>query len=265
MDSLRKSQRLSVMGVAGAVAALALVVAGFFAATRPFGRAAAQDAPDGTPTSEPTTFQVSGRGSVSLVPDTASVAVGVTVTGGSLAEAQTEATAKMNAVLAAVEAAGVAVEDVATVRYNVTILYDRDRDREGDEAAITGYMVTNQISVKVHDFTKLGGLLDAVVGAGANRIGGIRFYVEDPSAAASQARRLAVQEALTMATEVADAAGLQVARIVSIVETSTPRPAAVPAEAGEAPTAAPAADASVPIEAGTIEVSVVLDVRFELR
>ena len=46
----------------------------------------------------------------------------------------------------------------------------------------------NQLQVTVRDTDMLGDLLDEAVNAGANSIYGVTFYVDDQTAAASEAR-----------------------------------------------------------------------------
>ena len=244
---------------AGLIAlALALLVLG--SGLRGGGAAAQDDSatPAVTPT-PPATMSVSGHGAVNMVPDTASVVLGVTTNEATLEEAQSEATAAMEAIIAALKAAGVEDRDIQTTNFSVNIIYDYDNS--GYPTRIIGYQVSNQVAVKVRDLDSLGTLLDAVVAEGANTIYGISFFVDDPSAATSQARQLAVEDALKKANELASAAGLEVARVTYITESYSPPPA--PYYAGAADAAAEAAP--VPIQAGSTEVAVDVQMSFELR
>jgi uncharacterized protein YggE len=220
---------------------------------------AAQDAtpPPGT-AQNPATVYVSGNGTVTITPDTASVIVGVNIVEKTLSSAQEKATMQMTAVIDALKAAGIDEKDIQTVNYSVNIL--QDYDQSGNPTTINGYQVSNQVNVTVRDLDKLGSILDTVVGQGANAIYGISFYVDDPSAAASQARTLAVEDAKKKADELAAAAGMKVGRILSISETYSPSP--MPMPYGRA--AAEDAAMSVPIQAGTTTVQVQVQVTYEL-
>jgi uncharacterized protein YggE len=256
---LKRSTISIAVGAALAGLAFALLVAGW---VRGGGDAAAQGevaTPAVTPT-PPATMSLSGHGAVTLVPDTASVSLGVTIDAESLSDAQAEATATMEAIIAAVRAAGIEERDIQTTDYGVSIIYDYDDS--GNPERVIGYQVSNQIAVTVRDIEALGTLLDAVVAEGANQIYGISFFVEDTSAAASQARTLAVEDAMRKADELAAAAGLEVARVTYITESYSPPPA--PVYAGAAPAEA-APGAAVPIQAGSTEVSVDVQMSFELR
>ncbi len=243
---------------------LALVLLGTLALGGVSGRgAAAQDDP-GTPTagaSTTTTVTVGGRGVVTIEPDTASVVVGVEVFEPTLSEAQAEATRQMTAVTDAILAAGLEERDIQTVNYSVNIVYEYDAN--GTPERIEGFQVSNQVSIRIRDLDTLGSLLDAVVAEGANTIYGISFFVDDPTAAASQARIAAVRDARRKADELAEAAGMSVARIITITESNAPPPTPE-VFAGAAADVAESA-ARVPIQTGTSEVAVDVQVTYELR
>jgi uncharacterized protein YggE len=218
-------------------------------------------AQDGTPVATgetPATVYVNGQGVVTVAPDTASVVVGVNIIEKTLSEAQAKATTQMTAVIDALKGAGIDEKDIQTVNYNVNIL--QNYDSNGNPATIEGFQVSNQVNVTVRDLDKLGSILDTVVGQGANAIYGISFFVDDPSAAASQARALAVQNAKQKADELAAAAGMTVGRIISISETYSPSP--MPVAYGRAEAANDAV--AVPIQAGTTAITVDVQVTYEL-
>ena len=255
MDEIRRiAPRL--VGVAGALALLGLVALG--GSSRP--ASAVQADHTGTPTPVPATLYVNGHGAVTIPPDTASVVVGVDVIRPTLAAAQTEATEQATAIIEAVKAAGIAEDDIQTANYSVNII--RDYDEEGNPAEIQGFQVTNQVNVTHRDVDAVGGILDDVVAAGANNIYGISFYVEDPTAAASQARVQAVKDARTKADELAAAAGMKVGRVVSISESFAPPPA--PEVFAGAADAVAESRAAVPVQVGTIEVTVDVQITYEL-
>lgn len=252
--SIRSRSRVIVLLVIVLAATIAFAVPG---------RAVAQDGTPAAPTEStpaPATLTVSGHGTVIAQPDTARITFGVTIDGETLAAAQSEATVTMSAILAEVEGAGVAERDIQTVDYRVDILYDYDDD--GDVSRILGYQVSNSVSVTVRDLDALGALLDAVVAQGANDVYGISFFLADTTAAARQARTAAVDDAMTKATDIAAAAGLQISRVVSIAERSSPPPTPVDFDAADVAESAPS---SVPVQAGSTEITADVDMTFELE
>ena len=77
------------------------------------------------------------------------------------------------------------------------------------------------------DFRKLAeraaAIIDAALGAGANAMGGVDFFLADPSQAQSQALTLAVQNAGDDAETMAKAAGVTLLGVISIEESSASR------------------------------------------
>jgi uncharacterized protein YggE len=258
LGGARKRFGFNLRNVAMVAGAMALLGAATFGAVG--GRGAfAQDATPSTEAGFPSaTVYVSGNGTVTIAPDTASVIIGVNIIEKTLSEAQAKATTQMTAVIDALKAAGIDEEDIQTVNYSVNIL--QNYDQNGNPATIEGFQVSNQVNVTVRDLTQLGSILDTVVAQGANAIYGISFFVNDPTAAASQARTLAVEDAKRKADELAAAAGMKVGRIISISETSYSTPVPVDFARAEAADTA----AAVPIQAGTTTVSVDVQVTYEL-
>ena len=246
------------------IAGATLAVAGLLATSLIGGTGVA--AQEATPASEsptfgPATVSVNGHGEVSIPPDTASITIGVDVIKPTLDEAQTEANAQATAVIDALKEAGIADEDIQTAYYSVNIL--RDYSENADPTVITGFEIINQLQVTVHDTDALGELLDAAVEAGANSIYGVTFYVEDQTAAASEARAEAVADARTKAEELASAAGMSLGPVINISEGAPfyPGPVYGMGRGGGEMAAAQAA----PVQPGSTIVAVDVSVTYELR
>lgn len=208
------------------------------------------------------TVSVGGHGEVNVPPDTASVNIGVDIIADTLDEAQEQATAQATAVIDALKAAGIADEDIQTEYYSVNIL--RDYSENADPTTITGFEIINQLRVTVRDTDQLGELLDAAVTAGANSIYGVTFYVDDQTAAASEARVEAVENAREKAEELAQAAGMTLGPVVAISEGAPPVFGPVYGMGrGGAEMAMDAA--AVPVQPGSTTVAVDVTMTFELR
>lgn len=247
-----------------ATGALAVVIVALVAMMSLQGAPAAAQGAEATPGPlSPRSITASGEGRVTVTPDIATVTVGVETVQPSLSEAQAEATSKMEAIIQAARDAGVAEDDIVTTNYSVNVI--QEYDPNGIPTAISGYRVSNQVELTVRDIDDLGMLLEAVVAQGANTIYGISFSVDDPTAAASQARRQAVEDARQKAEELADAAGVEISGILSITELTAPGPPPQPFE-GDMETAdmARGGAAPVPIQPGTGEIVVVVQVAYEI-
>lgn len=199
---------------------------------------------------------VVGGGEVFARPDLATVVLGVSVLGDSVAGATAAAREGAEAVLAALEGSGVSSEDVTTTTYSVFPEYDH---HEGTQRLI-GFRVTNQQRVRVRDVSRVGEVIDrcAEAAGDAATVDSVTFSVEDESALSGRARELAWSDAQVKAEHLATLAGRSLGPVVSVVESATRPP-------GPFPMARLAAMAeSTPIETGTTTVAVTLVVRFEL-
>jgi len=247
------AQSLSLRKLAS-LGAVAIVATTLFAGSH---SASAQDATPAAGAST-ATVSVSGVGTVTVVPDTASVQLGVTVTEDTLTAAQASASTQMQAIIDSLKAAGIEDKDIQTSSYYVSVV--QNYDSNGNPSEVTSFQVQNQVNVVIRDISKVGDVLDGAVAAGANTIYGVNFYVDDSTTAASQARALAVQDAQKRAQELAEAAGMSLGPVVSITEGYSSGPVYGRGGAGMAADAAP----STPIQAGTSTVEVDVTVVYQL-
>lgn len=165
---------------------------------------------------QPTTgLTVSGRGEIRLVPNIASVTIGVRTTGANVSEVVAANAAQVAEVMQALSSLGVAAEDMQTSNFNVYANQSYD-PVTGLPSEIINYSVENTVTVIVRDLASLGQLLDRAVSAGANSIWGVSFDVDDKTASQAEARDLAVQNALEQAQALAAAAGVELGEIISI-------------------------------------------------
>jgi uncharacterized protein len=226
-------------------------------------RAAPTPAPPSTP--EPdvrglwTTrhVRVSGEGRVSVAPDVAIVLTGVETTGKQLAPAVADASARMRRVLDAVAKLGIAERDVQTTRHDVQVERPWENGRPGD---ITGYTVADEVRIKVRDLSKVGAVLDRVVGVGSNAVRGLTFERDDPAPARADALARAVIAARAKAEAMAKAAGVALGEVLAIEEAGDARPIPVLREGFVAARAAAA-----PVAPGTLDVTAEVAVTFAVR
>lgn len=162
----------------------------------------------------PNTLSVAGAGKVSLPPDVAYVTVGVHTQNTDVSAAVSSNAAVVDRVMAALAEAGVARDDMQTSNFSV---YSTDQyDEFGQRTGALSYSVDNNVNVTVRDLSNMGTLLDVAVSAGANSIWGIQFDLEDKSAAQAEARDLAVENARTIASDLAEATGVSLGDLVSV-------------------------------------------------
>jgi len=164
----------------------------------------------------PNIVVVSGQGTVSTAPDKATVSLGVNTTGATAEEALQANAAQMDAVLKALAAAGIEDKDIQTQNMNV----NKHVENRGTKQETTNYVANQQLSVVIHDVTKVGSVIDSAVKAGANDVGGIEFGLTDAATSKNAAFKEAVAVARAKAETLAAAAGASVGSVVRIDENS---------------------------------------------
>jgi uncharacterized protein YggE len=165
----------------------------------------------------PAAITVGGEARVSVPPDLAEVDGGVTSAAKTAREASEANNAAMAKVLAALKAAGIAEKDLQTSRLSLQPQSAPDR-ASGGPLQIVGYHASNRVSIRVHDVSKVAGVIDTLVGAGANEIGGINFMVSDASKRLDEARTEAIADARRKAEIYAKAAGVTLGAPIDISE-----------------------------------------------
>ncbi|MFW6195022.1 MAG: SIMPL domain-containing protein, partial [Chloroflexota bacterium] len=177
-------------------------------------------------------IHVTGAGTVSANPDTATLNVGVEAREETAAEARQRAAEAMNTVMEAVQEAGVDEDDIETQHFSIrpeTRWIDK-RDDHGSygHQEIVGYIVTNQLTVTIKDLDQVGAVIDAAAEAAGDeiRIDGVSFSVEDRDAHTERARELAAEEAQAKARAYAESMGVELGPLVYLSESSAPQPTA---------------------------------------
>jgi uncharacterized protein YggE len=221
----------------------------------PDGTALAQANPPADNGSITRTVSVSAAGQVTSQPDMAIVTIGVQTDAEEAAAALTQNSAQMQSLVAAVRQAGVASVDIQTQ----TIRLQPDYTTQQNQQQLSGFTAINSVQVRVRKLDSLGSLLDAAVQAGGNTINQIQFEISDTSQLLKQARQAAMRSAEEKASELAGLADAQLGPVVSINENSAiPQPYALGASA------APRDATAVPVEPGTQNVTVNVQVTWEL-
>lgn len=206
--SARTVRRAIRPGFAALAAALFLALSGLAAHPAAAQQAGAETTPR---------IEVSGTGEVSVVPDMAWLSVGVSEQAESAEEALDAASVALEAVLARLESAGIAPGDIQTG--SLRLAPDYTDASSYASRRVTSYTASSSVEVRVLDLAILGKVMDAVVADGANGLAGLRFDIRDDSEALAEARRAAVADARGKAELFAEAAGVSLTGLVSLVET----------------------------------------------
>jgi uncharacterized protein len=208
----------------------------------------------------PTLLSLSAEAEVARSPDTLRLSAGVVTEAATATDAMAGNAARMNAVVAALKAAGVAARDVQTSSLSLS---PQQRYQPNQPPVITGYQARNSVTVKTTKLADAGKLIDALVKAGANEVNGPMFSLTDPESALNEARAAAVAKAQARAAIYAAAAGMVVKRIVSISEAGAEMPGPRPMLRTMA--MADGAGEPTPVEPGELRLSAQISVTFELE
>ena len=198
----------------------------------------------------PDTVTTLGHGVVTVAPDEATVSAGVHTQAASASEALAENAKLMNAVVAALKAAG--GENLQTQQVSLF-------PQTNEQGQVTAYVADDTVSAKTK-IAHAGALVDAAVGAGANTVSGPSLDVSDRDARYRDALAKAVDDARLKAEALAKAGGFGVGPVSSVTEGASEGP---PVETFAA--VAGKRDAATPIEPGTQDVTADVTVTFRIR
>lgn len=178
------------------------------------------------------TITVSGTGEVFAVPDTATFNVSVQEEAKEVSDAQDAATEKSNAIYAYLKKEGVDEKDIRTTDYSVYPQYEWETKvcaggycPPGGEQILTGFQVSQTLTVKVRDTKKAGDLLSGVGSLGASTVSGLSFTIDDEDALKQEARTMAIEEARAKADELSKELGVRIVRVVGFNENEGGYPA----------------------------------------
>ncbi|MEL6218866.1 MAG: SIMPL domain-containing protein [Pseudomonadota bacterium] len=174
------------------------------------GGAAAEDSPS--------VLRVTGHGQAAAAPDMATVSLGVENQARTAQQALRDTSRATAALIEGLREAGVEDRDMQTSGLSLRPVYGQYRSGSSGPPRIEGFTASNRLTVRVLDLDGIGGVLDALVGAGANRIDGLSFGLVEPAPVLAAARRNAVEKARDAAETYAAAAGVTLGKILSIGE-----------------------------------------------
>ena len=140
----------------------------------------------------PAMITVQGEGKVQAIPDIALLNFGVQTGRQKTSQQSMQILAeRMNAIIAAVEAAGVEKKDISTQSLRMNPAYDYVEGERRD----VGFEANQNLQVKVRDVDNISTILDAAVRKGANQVGNVSFTIDDMTSLQEQARKEAIAKA----------------------------------------------------------------------
>ncbi len=205
----------------------------------------------------PAAISVTGEATVSVPPDLALIDGGVTSEAKTAREASDANNTAMGKVLLALKGAGIDEKDLQTSRLS---LQPQSAPNKSGPSAIVSYRASNRVTVRLRDVSKVANVIDTLVGAGANEIGGINFMVSQASKHLDEARERAVADARRKAEIYARAGGVTLGAPLSISEEGGNAPPPMPYRKMSAGMAA-----SAPVAQGEETLAVTVNVTWAIK
>lgn len=206
---------------------------------------------DGTSGDNRRTITVTGTGVVKAVPDVAEVSLGVSATAKTARAARAASAARMNRVLAALKARGLAAADIQTSQVSLSPNFGPTGAR------VVGYTARNTVTARIRDLDAAGAVIAAAAGVGANEISGPSLIVSNEKLVYEKALKAAAVDARAHARAIASANGETVGEMRSASEGSENVPLAIEASSK-------AYSSATPVEPGTVEVQANVTATFEV-
>ncbi len=202
-------------------------------------------------------LSVSGSASEFVVPDTASINIGVLTQASTAGEASQKNNDAMTSVINALKSLGLGDREIRTSFLSIQPLYKSPA--ESETLNITGYSASNNVQVTTKMLGNLSDIVDKAVAAGANQISGISFTVSE------EKQRQINDELLVKAVNDSSAKASLLAESLKVritgVRTASIREGAPP------PVLAPAAveKTGTPIQPGESQVSLSVQVTYMIE
>ena len=207
------------------------------------------------------TLSVTGRAEAAVAPDVAVVHLGAVAQAEDAAAAQAQVSQVVQKVIDAVKQAGVAAEKIQTSGLSLSPVYSDPRpprvpDERPAEPRIVGYRASNTLTIRVEDLNKVGNVIDAATGAGANELQGISFTLSDDTKPRSEALAKAAQAAAAKAKVLAGAMNVKLEAVRHVQEAGAqvgpPQPFFRGAEMARVAAATPVEPGQVRVEASVV-------------
>jgi len=204
------------------------------------------------------TITVTGQATVTAVPDTAEIQIGVVTQAPNAEKAGEQNAKKMERLLSDLRKILGEGAELKTLSYSLTPEFQYPK--EGGSPTVTGYTARNILHVQTGRLQDVGKVLDAAIQAGANQIEALQFIVKDDAGLRAQALGQAAVQARAKAQAIASALGLTIARIHRIEEGGV----IVPMQERTL-MRAEMAKAETPVEPGKIELQATISLTAEIQ
>jgi len=169
----------------------------------------------------PHSIAVAGDAELLLPPDYAKIELGVVTQAPLVGDALAENSSRMARVIDAMRALGIRDKDIRTSTFLIQPRYEKTAPNDYDTQqfrTITGYYISNKVTVTVRDLSNVAKIIDESVKAGANASGNVSFEIDSLTARLDEARRKAIETAHHKALILTEASGVKLGQVISITD-----------------------------------------------
>lgn len=210
----------------------------------------------GGPPPMPPQIAAQGTAEERVAPDRAIARFGVQAQAREAQAAQNRVSETMQKVIQAVRRLNVPENRISTERLELHPVYEQPAPGREGAPRLVGYRAANVVRVELDATARLGPVIDAAVGAGANTIEGIQFALANEAPHRTRALQQAAREARGKAEAIAESLGVRLGRLLEAreagVDVSPPPPVAFER----------AAFASTPVQPGELTVRATIVIRY---
>ena len=171
-------------------------------------------------------IRVSGEGVVRVAPDQISFTTSASAEADTPAEAVAEVGRRLDAMVLAARALGIADMTITTNRIVVNPIESaRDDDNDGADRRVDPlrYRSRNTLTITMSGANDASNVMAALIEAGATGLSGPEFGLRDPTIAEHEAERRALQDARERADRQAGQLGMRVVRAVLVSDSRNAR------------------------------------------
>lgn len=211
------------------------------------------------------TIMVSAEGKTTVTPDIANTSFSVVSRGKNPQDLADNNNQKVTAAIDFVKSQGVDAKDITTTGYNLSPDYQYDQQLQ--RSYITGYTLTQTVTLKIRDLKKVADIIGGLTPLGVNQIGGINFTIDDPETYLAKARSEAFTKAQKKAMDMAAANGVSLGRVMNVSEYQggIPYPYYANGTSGVMKEMAAPSVSAPTIEPGSQEVTINVSLTYELQ
>ena len=168
----------------------------------------------------PARIVTSGEAEIRVVPDRASISIGVQTRASTAATASADNARRQKAIIDTLKAMGIGSDQITTQNYSV--YPEMKYEPTTGVGRVIGYNVSNVVRVELRRVDQVGSVIDATLAKGANQINSIQFSSSTAADARRTAMADAVRDARADAEVLARAAGGTLGGLIELTSNSAP-------------------------------------------